>query len=35
VAEVIVAKHRNGPTATKRLAWIGNYTRFRNIARGM
>ena len=35
VAEVIVAKHRNGPTATKKLAWIGNYTRFRNIARGM
>jgi len=35
VAEVIVAKHRNGPTGVKRLAFIGNYTRFANMARGM
>lgn len=35
VAEVIVAKHRNGPTATKRLAFIGQYTKFANIAKGV
>ena len=27
-AEVIVAKQRNGPTDTVRLAWLGNYIRF-------
>jgi replicative DNA helicase len=32
-AEVIVAKHRNGPTATVRLAWLANYTRFADMAR--
>lgn len=32
-AEVIVAKNRHGPTDTVRLAWQGEYTRFRNIAR--
>ncbi len=31
-AEVIVAKNRHGPTDTVRLAWQGEYTRFRNIA---
>ncbi|HWQ59466.1 MAG TPA: replicative DNA helicase [Clostridia bacterium] len=29
-AEVIVAKHRNGPTATVTLAWQSAYTRFTN-----
>lgn len=32
-AEVIVAKHRNGPTGTSRLAFIGNHARFDNMAR--
>ncbi len=34
-AEVIVAKHRNGPTGTVRLAWLDNYTLFANMARGV
>jgi len=33
-AEVIVAKHRNGPTGTVRLAFLPHYTRFANMARG-
>jgi replicative DNA helicase len=33
VAEVIVAKHRNGPTAHVKLAFLGHYTRFENMAR--
>ncbi len=33
IAEVIVAKHRNGPTASVRLAFLGQYTRFENMAR--
>jgi len=33
VAEVIVAKHRNGPTDTIRLAFIPQHTRFANMAR--
>lgn len=32
VAEVILAKHRNGPTGTVRLAFRGKYTRFENLA---
>ncbi len=32
-AEVAVAKHRNGPTDTIRLAWLANYTRFADMAR--
>ena len=32
-AEVIVAKHRSGPTGVARLAFLGQYTRFANMAR--
>lgn len=32
-AEVIVAKHRNGPTGMTRLAFIGHHARFDNMAR--
>jgi replicative DNA helicase len=34
-AEVIVAKHRSGPIGTKRLVFLGQYTRFDNAARGL
>jgi replicative DNA helicase len=33
-AELIVAKHRNGPTGTVRLAFMNQYTKFASIARG-
>jgi replicative DNA helicase len=33
IAEVIVAKHRNGPTSTVKLAFLGKYTRFENMAK--
>jgi replicative DNA helicase len=32
-AEIIVAKHRNGPTDTVSLAFLGQYTKFENLAR--
>ena len=32
-AEIIVAKHRNGPTGQIRLAFLPHYTRFANLAR--
>jgi replicative DNA helicase len=32
-AELIVAKHRNGPTGTVRLAFMNQYTKFASIAR--
>ena len=31
VADVIVAKHRNGPTASVRLGFVPNYTKFRTL----
>ena len=31
IAEVIVSKQRNGPLGTKKLAWLGQYTRFANL----
>jgi replicative DNA helicase len=34
-AEVIVAKHRNGPTGVTQLAFLDHYTRFANMARGV
>ncbi|MCY4258112.1 MAG: replicative DNA helicase, partial [bacterium] len=32
VAEVIVAKHRNGPTGKTRLSFINQHTRFANMS---
>ena len=32
VAEVIITKHRNGPTGNVRLTFLGEYTRFENFA---
>jgi replicative DNA helicase len=32
-AEIIVAKHRNGPTGVERLAFLDHHTRFANMAR--
>lgn len=34
MAEVIIAKQRNGPTGTVKLAFIREYTRFENLAQG-
>ena len=34
IAEIIIGKQRNGPIGTCRLAFIGQYTRFENLARG-
>lgn len=31
-AELIIAKQRNGPTGTVNLVWIGQYTKFKNMA---
>ena len=32
-AEIIVAKHRTGPTGVVRLAFLHHFTRFANMAR--
>lgn len=32
VAEIIFAKHRGGSTGTVKLSWLGNYTKFLDIA---
>jgi replicative DNA helicase len=32
-AEIIVAKHRNGPVDTVKLAFLGQYTKFADLAR--
>jgi replicative DNA helicase len=32
-AEVLVAKHRSGPTGVSKLAFLSHYTRFANMAR--
>jgi replicative DNA helicase len=34
-AEVLVAKHRSGPTGMDRLAFLAQTTRFVNMARGI
>ncbi len=33
VAEIIIAKQRNGPIGTTELAWLPNYTKFGNLKR--
>jgi replicative DNA helicase len=34
VAELIIAKQRNGPTGVVKLAFIREFTRFENLAGG-
>lgn len=34
VAEIIIAKQRNGPIGTVNLTWLPNYTKFANYTRG-
>ncbi|HEY6898147.1 MAG TPA: DnaB-like helicase C-terminal domain-containing protein, partial [Rhodocyclaceae bacterium] len=33
IAEVIIGKHRNGPTGTVNLNFLGEYTKFQNLAK--
>ena len=32
-AEIIISKHRNGPTGMTQLAFLDHFTRFANMAR--
>ena len=32
LAEVIVSKHRNGPTGTIKLSWLSRYAKFADLA---
>ena len=34
-AELILAKHRNGPTGTVKLLFDSQFTQFKNLVRGM
>jgi len=34
-AEILIAKHRNGPTGMVRLAFLDHYTKFANMAKGV
>jgi replicative DNA helicase len=34
VAEIIIAKQRNGPTGTVKLAFLRNITKFESLASG-
>lgn len=34
IAEIIIGKQRNGPIGSMKLAFIGKYTRFENLAKG-
>ena len=34
-AEILVSKHRNGPTGMVRLAFLDHYTKFASMARGV
>ena len=33
ISEVIIAKHRGGSVGTVKLLWMGNYTKFANLAK--
>jgi replicative DNA helicase len=33
VTEVIIAKQRNGPTGTVKLAWLPDFMLFKNLAK--
>ena len=33
-AEIIVSKHRSGPTGVDRLSFISNYAKFENMPKG-